>query len=638
MEKMLLKHIAGSKSGQTERFDLPLTHEVVFGRDASAQIIFDPNKDDLVSRLHARLSQDPADKTSFTLTDLNSRNGTHVNGMRITGPAKLNPGDVIELGTGGPKIEFDLDPRPASAPPATRLFSEPESNPATREAPILTRETPTMPIPPDAAPGAPGGMPPFGNEGTTGQTGTNTIGRATVERMISQTKSTNRKLVTVIAAAIVSLVIVLVGAIYWYQKHEARLAEQHRQEESQLAEQRHQEEIRLAEQRRLEDERRKAEELKNIQENLGETGSQVQKNTTLTMAGVDIADKYIPSTVFIETSWKLIDVATGRQLCTLEMTRRQFVRQFGLRSREIPNKYREQLPVYIISKKGIEPYLSVDEENGKPIGGILSGSGFVVSDNGFILTNRHVAAPWQSDYNALRLPGYVLYIDEMNNIYGKLVEELPSDYARTLKKWSPAKSSFLEGKPVTGKSVEGRLDYLDVSFPKSPTPWHATLEKISPSADVALIKVQIPHSVPSVTLCEENCLKVGEMVTVLGYPDVSPDAVVVNPSYVPLHREGTPRIIPEPTVTRGNVQKIIKGEAETLGGPAVKYFSSYGDVIQLAINTTGAGNSGGPVFNDRGQVVGIFTYRKWDGDNTGVSLAVPIKHGLDLMGTQRVIK
>ena len=65
--------------------------------------------------------------------------------MRITGPAKLNPGDTIELGTGGPKIEFDLDPRPASAPPATRLFAEPGASGATREAPVLTRESAVMP-------------------------------------------------------------------------------------------------------------------------------------------------------------------------------------------------------------------------------------------------------------------------------------------------------------------------------------------------------------------------------------------------------------------------------------------------------------------------------------------------------------
>jgi len=143
--------------------------------------------------------------------------------------------------------------------------------------------------------------------------------------------------------------------------------------------------------------------------------------------------------------------------------------------------------------------------------------------------------------------------------------------------------------------------------------------------------------VPPVTLCDGECLKVGEMVTVLGYPGVSADAYAENPSYTPLHRKGSTRIIPEPTVTRGNVQKIIKGEAETVGGTAVKYYSPFGDVFQLAINTTGPGNSGGPVFNDKGQVVGIFTYRM-GGSSTSVSMAVPIKFGVDLMGSQKVIK
>ena len=32
MEKMLLKHLEGSKAGQTDRFDLPLKQEVVLGQ------------------------------------------------------------------------------------------------------------------------------------------------------------------------------------------------------------------------------------------------------------------------------------------------------------------------------------------------------------------------------------------------------------------------------------------------------------------------------------------------------------------------------------------------------------------------------------------------------------------------------
>ncbi|MGH7712202.1 MAG: FHA domain-containing protein, partial [Gemmatimonadaceae bacterium] len=77
--------------------------------------------DDLVGRQHARLARDPNDKYRFSVTDLNSRNGTYVNKKRVIGQMWLAPGDVLQLGAGGPEIQFDIDPLPPHLVTATRM-------------------------------------------------------------------------------------------------------------------------------------------------------------------------------------------------------------------------------------------------------------------------------------------------------------------------------------------------------------------------------------------------------------------------------------------------------------------------------------------------------------------------------------
>lgn len=59
MDQIIIKFISGSKINQQEIFSLPLDKDILIGRDPSAEIIFDAHKDDLVSRQHARISQEP---------------------------------------------------------------------------------------------------------------------------------------------------------------------------------------------------------------------------------------------------------------------------------------------------------------------------------------------------------------------------------------------------------------------------------------------------------------------------------------------------------------------------------------------------------------------------------------------------
>jgi len=70
-----------------------VAHDCVLGRARECGIVFD---DAAVSKVHAKLSLGGG---VATLTDLDSTNGTTLNGVRLMGPATLRRGDRIGLGT-----------------------------------------------------------------------------------------------------------------------------------------------------------------------------------------------------------------------------------------------------------------------------------------------------------------------------------------------------------------------------------------------------------------------------------------------------------------------------------------------------------------------------------------------------------
>ena len=89
-------------NGQFEIFFLP-EKPVAIGRDAANDIVVD---DEPVSKRHARLT---FANNEMTLWDVGSKNGTFVNGERITN-RKLQPGDVVSVGKG--RLIFVRDVKP----------------------------------------------------------------------------------------------------------------------------------------------------------------------------------------------------------------------------------------------------------------------------------------------------------------------------------------------------------------------------------------------------------------------------------------------------------------------------------------------------------------------------------------------
>jgi serine protease Do len=91
--------------------------------------------------------------------------------------------------------------------------------------------------------------------------------------------------------------------------------------------------------------------------------------------------------------------------------------------------------------------------------------------------------------------------------------------------------------------------------------------------------------------------------------------------------------VPDNTVSVGAIGRLLRGSQTPAGGTKDDYRSQFGDMYQLTINSTGPGNSGGPTFDAKGQVIGILS-----AGGSGITFATPIKYGLDLMDTKSVIK
>lgn len=93
--------------------------EMVIGRDPNCQIILEPTLYISVSRRHAAIR--PLHSLSnglphWEICDLNSANGTYINGQILRGCQVLQAGDRIELGQDGPVFFFECQFSPSTTP------------------------------------------------------------------------------------------------------------------------------------------------------------------------------------------------------------------------------------------------------------------------------------------------------------------------------------------------------------------------------------------------------------------------------------------------------------------------------------------------------------------------------------------
>ena len=240
------------------------------------------------------------------------------------------------------------------------------------------------------------------------------------------------------------------------------------------------------------------------------------------------------------------------------------------------------------------------------------GTGFVVTPDGYLVTNAHVVT---EDENTLyrsfaitnlnqiaeatvleilqefRRQGYQMSQDEVDSMYNAMFNLLAQSFelGNLQTSYECFQGNVQPGSDVTVKGLG--MDLRKIGEPY-------------PGKDVAILKIDGRNNLPTVTLGDDSKMQTGDRVYAMGYPGAAT-----------LH-EGVNILqsMQEPTLTSG----IISARKQMTGGWGVFQ-------MDAAIHY---GNSGGPLFNEEGEVIGVNTFGSVDESSGtlvgGMNFAIPI--------------
>ncbi len=238
------------------------------------------------------------------------------------------------------------------------------------------------------------------------------------------------------------------------------------------------------------------------------------------------------------------------------------------------------------------------------------GTGFIVTPDGYMVTNAHVVHTDEEELTLqfamssleqyaveaadsfmedLRREGYQMSQEEWDGIanawYRLLAQSMEINNLQT------SYQCFI-GNVTPGSDVTATGKGLDLRKMGEPIP----------GKDIAILKME-GTNLPTVKLGDDASLRTGDRVYAMGYPAVATLSDALNVA----------QAIQEPTMTQG----IVSAKKEMAGGWSI---------IQTDAAIHG-GNSGGPLFNEAGEVIGINTFGMLEESGAsaaGMNFAIPI--------------
>ncbi|MFQ5844705.1 MAG: trypsin-like peptidase domain-containing protein [Planctomycetota bacterium] len=235
--------------------------------------------------------------------------------------------------------------------------------------------------------------------------------------------------------------------------------------------------------------------------------------------------------------------------------------------------------VYTVKRKRGGAFVPMKTPDGQPFRIEYVGSGFLATEAGHVVTNRHVAEPWWNNQTVAPL----------------LARRLKPEFVR-----------------------------LDVYFPGRPAvpvdP--STIRVGGDQVDVAVFRIDV-RDVPALPLFGGEMLSVrGRRVVVLGYP-TRPNALLAR---------ADPELVAEVVARATSLTSLIE---ELAGRKLISPVITQGALNEISPKKllydaeTGSGGSGGPVFGPDGTVIGVnfAITRDFGGSNFGV----PVRFARELL-------